>query len=79
MIWKNTTVSIRIVTLSKRGIIMGGLIAFVVVLVLLVMILLSCIKIVPQANAYLTARGLVKISSTADTARNKITCTASGV
>ena len=28
---------------------MGGLIAFVVVLVLLVMILLSCIKIVPQA------------------------------
>ena len=31
---------------------MGGLIAFVVVLLLLVMILLSCIKIVPQANAY---------------------------
>ena len=31
---------------------MGGLIAFVVVLVLLVMILLSCIKIVTQENAY---------------------------
>lgn len=35
---------------------MGGLIAFVVVLVLLVMILLSCIKIVPQANAYVVER-----------------------
>ena len=36
--------------------IMGGLIAFVVVLLLLVMILLSCIKIVPQANAYVVER-----------------------
>ena len=35
---------------------MGGLIAFVVVLLLLVMILLSCIKIVPQANAYVVER-----------------------
>ena len=35
---------------------MGGLIAFVVVLILLVMILLSCIKIVPQANAYVVER-----------------------
>ena len=35
---------------------MGGLIAFVVVLVLLLMILLSCIKIVPQANAYVVER-----------------------
>ena len=35
---------------------MGGLIAFVVVLVLLLMILLSCIKIVPQANAYVMER-----------------------
>ena len=35
---------------------MGGLIAFVVVLVLLVMILLSCIKIVPQGNAYVVER-----------------------
>ena len=35
---------------------MGGLSAFVVVLVLLVMILLSCIKIVPQANAYVVER-----------------------
>ena len=32
------------------------IIAFVVVLVLLVMILLSCIKIVPQANAYVVER-----------------------
>lgn len=45
-----------IVEEKKRGIIMGGLIAFVVVLVLLVMILLSCIKIVPQANAYVVER-----------------------
>ena len=36
--------------------IMGGLIAFAVVLLLLVMILLSCIKIVPQANAYVVER-----------------------
>ena len=36
--------------------IMGGLIASVVVLLLLVMILLSCIKIVPQANAYVVER-----------------------
>ncbi len=36
--------------------IMGGVIAFVVVLLLLVMILLSCIKIVPQANAYVVER-----------------------
>ena len=35
---------------------MGGLIAFVVVLILLVLILLSCIKIVPQANAYVVER-----------------------
>ena len=35
---------------------MGGLIALVVVLILLVMILLSCIKIVPQANAYVVER-----------------------
>ena len=35
---------------------MGGLIALVVVLVLLVMILLSCIKIVPQANAFVVER-----------------------
>ncbi len=35
---------------------MGGLIAFVVVLLLLVLILLSCIKIVPQANAYVVER-----------------------
>ncbi len=35
---------------------MGALIAFVVVLILLVMILLSCIKIVPQANAYVVER-----------------------
>ena len=35
---------------------MGGLIAFVVVLLLLVMILLSCIKIVPQAHAYVVER-----------------------
>lgn len=35
---------------------MGGIIALVVVLVLLVMILLSCIKIVPQAHAYVVER-----------------------
>ena len=35
---------------------MGGFIAFVVVLILLVLILLSCIKIVPQANAYVVER-----------------------
>ena len=35
---------------------MGGLIAFVVVLILLVLILLSCIKIVPQANAFVVER-----------------------
>ncbi len=35
---------------------MGGIIALVVVLILLVMILLSCIKIVPQAHAYVVER-----------------------
>ena len=35
---------------------MGGLIALVVVLILAVMILLSCIKIVPQANAFVVER-----------------------
>ena len=35
---------------------MGGLIAWVVVLILAVMILLSCIKIVPQANAFVVER-----------------------
>ena len=35
---------------------MGGLIALVVVLILVVMILLSCIKIVPQAHAYVVER-----------------------
>lgn len=35
---------------------MGGLIALIVVLVLLVMIVVSCIKIVPQANAYVVER-----------------------
>ena len=35
---------------------MGGLIALIVVLILLVMIVLSCIKIVPQANAYVVER-----------------------
>ena len=35
---------------------MGGLITLVVVLILLVMILLSCIKIVPQANAFVVER-----------------------
>ena len=35
---------------------MGGLIALVVVLILVVLILLSCIKIVPQAHAYVVER-----------------------
>lgn len=35
---------------------MGGFIALVVVLVLLVLIVFSCIKIVPQANAYVVER-----------------------
>ncbi len=35
---------------------MGGLFALVVVLILLVVILLSCIKIVPQAHAYVVER-----------------------
>lgn len=35
---------------------MGGIIALVVILILIVMILLSCIKIVPQAHAYVVER-----------------------
>ncbi|MDE7132294.1 MAG: SPFH/Band 7/PHB domain protein [Lachnospiraceae bacterium] len=35
---------------------MGGVIALVVVLILVVMILISCIKIVPQAHAYVVER-----------------------
>ena len=35
---------------------MGGVIALVVVLILVVMILISCIKIVPQAHAYVLER-----------------------
>ena len=35
---------------------MGGIIALVVLLFLIVMILLSCIKIVPQAHAYVVER-----------------------
>ncbi len=35
---------------------MGGLIALVVILILIVMVLLSCIKIVPQAHAYVVER-----------------------
>ncbi|MDE6845004.1 MAG: SPFH/Band 7/PHB domain protein [Lachnospiraceae bacterium] len=35
---------------------MGGVIALIVVLILLVMIVLSCIKIVPQAQAYVVER-----------------------
>ena len=35
---------------------MGGLIVLVVVLVLAVIVLLSCIKIVPQAHAYVVER-----------------------
>lgn len=35
---------------------MGGIIALIVVLILLVMIVLSCIKIVPQAHAYVVER-----------------------
>lgn len=35
---------------------MGGLIALLVVLILIVLILASCIKIVPQAQAYVVER-----------------------
>ena len=35
---------------------MGGILALVIVLILIVMILLSCIKIVPQAHAYVVER-----------------------
>ena len=35
---------------------MGGLVALLVVLVLIVLILASCIKIVPQAQAYVVER-----------------------
>ena len=35
---------------------MGGLVALLVVLILIVLILASCIKIVPQAQAYVVER-----------------------